>query len=145
MIPRYPTMIRLPTHSLSSRTFAKTSIQLLTRDSHLGITDAFAMIRGRHTRLTNMAPYDRFIQTTEVEFAFIEGSADIINKPTVCCDFYLHIIQTPLLLPEGLLQDPSWNELLAINGLSFIDWFKQNKFKFGAGANDIGGQRAGLE
>ncbi|KAH6601105.1 hypothetical protein BASA50_001783 [Batrachochytrium salamandrivorans] len=76
---------------------------------HLGITDAFAMARGRHTRLTNMAPYDCFHTTTE-DYSKIQAG----------------------------------DELLAINGLSFVDWFKQNKFKSGFGANDIGGQRTGL-
>ncbi|KAH6571387.1 hypothetical protein BASA60_007216 [Batrachochytrium salamandrivorans] len=37
------------------------------------------------------------------------------------------------------------DELLAVNGLSFVDWFKQNKFKSGGGANVFGGQRAALK
>ncbi|KAH6586404.1 hypothetical protein BASA50_000578 [Batrachochytrium salamandrivorans] len=49
----------------------------------LGLTDAFAMIRDQHTRWTNMAPYSCFYATTEVEFTFIEGDADITKNPTV--------------------------------------------------------------
>ncbi|KAH6575869.1 hypothetical protein BASA60_004808 [Batrachochytrium salamandrivorans] len=49
----------------------------------LGLTDAFAMIRDQHTRWTNMAPYCCFYATTEVEFTFIEGDADITKSPTV--------------------------------------------------------------
>ncbi|KAH9272089.1 hypothetical protein BASA83_005678 [Batrachochytrium salamandrivorans] len=49
----------------------------------LGLTDAFVMIRDRHTRWTNVAPYGCFYATTEVTFTFIEGDADITNKPTV--------------------------------------------------------------
>ncbi|KAH9275035.1 hypothetical protein BASA83_002749 [Batrachochytrium salamandrivorans] len=75
---------------------------------HLGITDAFAMARGRHTRLTNMAPYDCFHTTTEVEFAFIGGSADIINKPTVVVTSTSTSSKLRSLLRQGLLQDPSW-------------------------------------
>ncbi|KAH6586407.1 hypothetical protein BASA50_000581 [Batrachochytrium salamandrivorans] len=37
------------------------------------------------------------------------------------------------------------DELLAINGLSFVKWFDQNKFKYGFGANEFGGQRAALD
>ncbi|KAH6600221.1 hypothetical protein BASA50_002489 [Batrachochytrium salamandrivorans] len=37
------------------------------------------------------------------------------------------------------------DELLAINGLSFVEWFEKNKFISGAGANDFGGQRAALK
>ncbi|KAH9246938.1 hypothetical protein BASA81_015482 [Batrachochytrium salamandrivorans] len=75
---------------------------------HLGITDAFAMIRGRHTRWTNMAPYDRFHTTTEVEFAFIEGSADIANKPTVVVTSTSTSFKLRPLFRQGLLQDQSW-------------------------------------
>ncbi|KAH9264502.1 hypothetical protein BASA83_012035 [Batrachochytrium salamandrivorans] len=37
------------------------------------------------------------------------------------------------------------DELLAINGLSFVEWFEKNKFISGAGANDFGGYRAALK
>ncbi|KAH9275689.1 hypothetical protein BASA83_001989 [Batrachochytrium salamandrivorans] len=36
------------------------------------------------------------------------------------------------------------DQLLAVNGLSFVDWFEQNKFKSGGGANEFGGQRSAL-
>ncbi|KAH6590557.1 hypothetical protein BASA50_009276 [Batrachochytrium salamandrivorans] len=49
----------------------------------LGITDAFAMTRDRHTRWTNMPPYSCFYATTDVEFTFIEGDDDIAKNPTV--------------------------------------------------------------
>ncbi|KAH9246935.1 hypothetical protein BASA81_015479 [Batrachochytrium salamandrivorans] len=112
---------------------------------HLGITDAFAMIRDKHTLWTNTAPYGCFYATTEVEFSFIEGDADIINKPTVVVVSTAESSELLALFGEDYSKIQAGDELLAINGLSFIDWFKQNKFKSGFGANDIGGQRAGLE
>ncbi|KAH9246377.1 hypothetical protein BASA81_016067 [Batrachochytrium salamandrivorans] len=48
----------------------------------LGITDAFAMTRDRHTRWVNMPPYSCFYATTDVEFTFIEGDVDIAKNPT---------------------------------------------------------------
>ncbi|KAH9265251.1 hypothetical protein BASA83_011252 [Batrachochytrium salamandrivorans] len=51
-------------------------------DFQLRLTDAFIMARDQHTRWT-MAPYCCFYATTGVTFTFIEGDADIANKPTV--------------------------------------------------------------
>ncbi|KAH9269740.1 hypothetical protein BASA83_008212 [Batrachochytrium salamandrivorans] len=72
----------------------------------LGITDAFVLIRDKHTSWTNMAPYRCFHATTGIKFSFIKGDPDITKSPL---------------------------------------WFKQNKFKSGAGANVFGGHRAALD
>ncbi|KAH6591289.1 hypothetical protein BASA50_008791 [Batrachochytrium salamandrivorans] len=111
----------------------------------LGLTDAFVRVRDHHTRWTNMAPYGCFYATTKVEFAFIEGNADIINKPTVVV---VSTSKHPVIRPlfgKDYFKIQAGDELLAINGLSFIDWFKQNQFTSGAGANEFGGQRAALK
>ncbi|KAH9265027.1 hypothetical protein BASA83_011451 [Batrachochytrium salamandrivorans] len=70
----------------------------------LGLTDAFIMIRDKHTLWTNTAPYGCF-----------------------------------------LCHHRAGDELLAINGLSFVEWFEQNQFASGAGANEFGGQRSALD
>ncbi|KAH6602669.1 hypothetical protein BASA61_000896 [Batrachochytrium salamandrivorans] len=49
------------------------------------------------------------------------------------------------LFGEDYSKIQAGDELLAINGLSFFDWFEQNKFTSGAGANEFGGQRAALK
>ncbi|KAH6589858.1 hypothetical protein BASA61_005464 [Batrachochytrium salamandrivorans] len=49
------------------------------------------------------------------------------------------------LFGEDYSKIQAGDELLAINGLSFVEWFEKNKFISGAGANDFGGQRAALE
>ncbi|KAH9244398.1 hypothetical protein BASA81_018199, partial [Batrachochytrium salamandrivorans] len=46
---------------------------------------------------------------------------------------------------ESALTIQAGDELLAIDGLSFVNWFEQNKFKYGFGANEFGGQRAALD
>ncbi|KAH9269739.1 hypothetical protein BASA83_008211 [Batrachochytrium salamandrivorans] len=112
----------------------------------LGITDAFVLIRDKHTSWTNMAPYGCFHATTGVEFSFIEGDPDMTKKPTVVVT---STSKSPIIHPlfgKDYFRIKAGDELLAINGLSFVRWFKQNKFKSGAGgANVFGGHRAALD
>ncbi|KAH9273997.1 hypothetical protein BASA83_003632 [Batrachochytrium salamandrivorans] len=111
----------------------------------LGITDAFVLIRDHHTSWTNMAPYGCFHATTGVEFSFIEGDPDIAKKPTVVVT---STSKSPIIHPlfgKDYFRIKAGDELLAINGLPFVRWFKQNKFKSGAGANVFGGHRAALD
>ncbi|KAH9268080.1 hypothetical protein BASA83_009587 [Batrachochytrium salamandrivorans] len=111
----------------------------------LGLTDAFAMIRDHHTSWANMAPYSCFYATTGVEFTFIEGGADIIKNPTVVVTSTAKSSKLRLLFGEDYSKIQVGDELLAIDGLSFVRWFEQNKFKYGFGANEFGGQRAALD
>ncbi|KAH6594770.1 hypothetical protein BASA50_006445 [Batrachochytrium salamandrivorans] len=83
----------------------------------LGLTDAFIMARDQHTRWTNMAP----------------------------CDFYYRTPELRSLFGEDYSKIQAGDELLAIDELSFVEWFEQNQFKSGAGANEFGGQRAALD
>ncbi|KAH9272634.1 hypothetical protein BASA83_005139 [Batrachochytrium salamandrivorans] len=108
---------------------------------HLDLTDAFAMIRDRHTRWTNMAPYGCFHTTTGVRFAFIEGDANIAKRPTVVVTCTSTSSDLLALFGKDYSKIEVGDELLAINGLSFVEWFDQNKFKYGFGANVFGGQR----
>ncbi|KAH6579187.1 hypothetical protein BASA61_010384 [Batrachochytrium salamandrivorans] len=110
----------------------------------LGLTDAFVRIRDHHTRWSNIAPYSCFYATTEVEFTFIEGDADIINKPTVVVTSTSTNPEVRPLFGKDYSKIQVGDELLAVNGLSFVEWFEQNQFTSGAGANNFGGQRAGL-
>ncbi|KAH6593177.1 hypothetical protein BASA61_004324 [Batrachochytrium salamandrivorans] len=122
------------------------TIKTVTNEKfHLRLTDAFAMIRDKHTRWTNIAPYGCFYATTEVEFTFIEGDADIAKNPTVVVT---STVKHPVLLAlfgKDYSKIQAGDELLAIDGLSFVNWFEQNKFKYGFGANEFGGQRTALE
>ncbi|KAH9264508.1 hypothetical protein BASA83_012041 [Batrachochytrium salamandrivorans] len=111
------------------------------KELQLGLTDAFIMTRDRHTRWTTMAPYSCFYATTGVTFTFIEGDADIINKPTVVVTSTSKSSKIRLLFGKDYSKIKAGDELLAINGLSFVEWFEKNKFISGAGANDFGGQR----
>ncbi|KAH6582078.1 hypothetical protein BASA60_002161 [Batrachochytrium salamandrivorans] len=115
------------------------------KELQLGITDAFVRIRDKHTHWTNMAPYSCFYATTEVEFTFIEGDADITKKPTVVVTSTSKHPDLLALFGEDYSKIQAGDELLAINGLSFFEWFEKNQFTSGAGANAFGGQRTALE
>ncbi|KAH9269820.1 hypothetical protein BASA83_008137 [Batrachochytrium salamandrivorans] len=86
----------------------------------LGLTDAFIMIRDQHTSWTNIAPYGCFHATTGVEFAFIEGDVDIINKPTVVVTSTSTTSEILALFGEDYSKIQVGDELLAINGLSLL-------------------------
>ncbi|KAH6583868.1 hypothetical protein BASA61_007826 [Batrachochytrium salamandrivorans] len=48
------------------------------------------------------------------------------------------------LFGEDFSKIQAGDQLLAVNGLSFVNWFEQNKFTSGGGANEFGGQRSAL-
>ncbi|KAH6601569.1 hypothetical protein BASA50_001517 [Batrachochytrium salamandrivorans] len=113
-------------------------------DLQLGLTDAFTMIRDHHTRWINMAPYSCFYSTTGVRFSFIEGDADIAKNPTVVVTSTSTNPEVRSLFGKDFSKIQAGDQLLAVNGLSFVNWFEQNQFKSGGGANEFGGQRAAL-
>ncbi|KAH9248990.1 hypothetical protein BASA81_013334 [Batrachochytrium salamandrivorans] len=119
--------------------------KITDEELQLGITDAFIMARDRHTRWTNIAPYGCFHATTGVTFTFIEGDPDITKKPTVVVTSTSTSSDLLALFGEDYSNIQVGDELLAINGLSFFDWFEKNQFTSGGGANAFGGQRAALE
>ncbi|KAH6561887.1 hypothetical protein BASA50_001988 [Batrachochytrium salamandrivorans] len=111
----------------------------------LSLTDAFVKIRDQHTRWFNTAPYRCFYATTGLTYGFIEGNADIAHKPTVVVTDITNLPQLLDLFGKDYAKIQLGDELHTINGLSFVEWFKQNQFKAGDGANDFGGQRTALD
>ncbi|KAH6595693.1 hypothetical protein BASA50_005648 [Batrachochytrium salamandrivorans] len=121
------------------------NIETITdEDLQLGLTDAFTMIRDHHTRWINVAPYSCFYSTTGVRFSFIEGDVDIAKNPTVVVTSTSTNPEVRSLFGKGFSKIQAGDQLLAVNGLSFVDWFEQNKFTSGGGANEFGGQRSAL-
>ncbi|KAH6562767.1 hypothetical protein BASA62_008961 [Batrachochytrium salamandrivorans] len=121
------------------------NIETITdEDLQLGLIDAFTMIRDHHTRWINMAPYSCFYSTTGVRFSFIEGDVDIAKNPTVVVTSTSTNPEVRSLFGKGFSKIQAGDELLAVNGLSFVDWFEQNQFTSGGGANEFGGQRSAL-
>ncbi|KAH6568543.1 hypothetical protein BASA62_005393 [Batrachochytrium salamandrivorans] len=113
-------------------------------DLQLQLTDAFVMIRDQHTRWFKTGPYRCFAATTGLTYGFIEGDVDIRNKPTVVVTAITTNQAILDLFGKEYSKIQLGDELHTINGLSFVEWFKQNQFKAGDGANDFGGQRTAL-
>ncbi|KAH6566603.1 hypothetical protein BASA62_006589 [Batrachochytrium salamandrivorans] len=78
----------------------------------LGLTDAFVMIR-------DSTPAGPIWHHTAA------------SMPPPGCDFYCQTPRTPPLFGEDYSKIQAGDELLAINGLSFVEWFKKNKFTSG--------------
>ncbi|KAH9244704.1 hypothetical protein BASA81_017866 [Batrachochytrium salamandrivorans] len=131
---------------IASRNYAgKHRIQLLTRNSNLALLMPLPGSAIITPAGTNMAPYRCFYATTGVTFTFIEGDVDITKKPTVVVTSTAKHPNLLALFGEDYSKIQVGDELLAINGLTFIEWFEKNQFTSGGGANEFGGQRAALE
>ncbi|OAJ42976.1 hypothetical protein BDV3_001897 [Batrachochytrium dendrobatidis] len=110
----------------------------------LTLNDAFVKIRDQHTRWFKPGPYRCFFATTGLTYNFIDADKDIANKPKVVVS---DIVKTPevlALMGKEYTKIELGDELVGINGKTFVEWFKENQFKSGDGANDFGGQRTAL-
>ncbi|KAH9272256.1 hypothetical protein BASA83_005600 [Batrachochytrium salamandrivorans] len=74
----------------------------------------------------------------------LSRSVTSIPKPTVVVTDITNIPELLDLFGKDYAKIQLGDELLTINGLSFVEWFKQNQFKAGGGANNFGGQRTAL-
>ncbi|KAH6582253.1 hypothetical protein BASA60_002015 [Batrachochytrium salamandrivorans] len=63
---------------------------------------------------------------------------------TMIRDHHTRWINSVPSLAEDFSKIQAGDQLLAVNGLSFVDWFEQNQFTSGGGANEFGGQRSAL-
>ncbi|KAH6578262.1 hypothetical protein BASA60_003651 [Batrachochytrium salamandrivorans] len=126
------------------KSLRKNISKVTDEELQLSLTDAFVKIRDQHTRWFNTAPYRCFFATTGLTYGFIEGHPDIAQKPTVVVTDITNIPELLDLFGKDYAKIQLGDELLTINGLSFVEWFKQNQFKAGGGANNFGGQRTAL-
>ncbi|KAL5035548.1 hypothetical protein RTP6_003226 [Batrachochytrium dendrobatidis] len=110
----------------------------------LTLNDAFVMIRDQHTRWFKPGPYRCFFATTGLKYNFIDADKDIVNKPKVVVSDIVKIPEFLALMGNEYSKIKLGDELLGINGKTFVEWFKENQFKSGDGANDFGGQRNAL-
>ncbi|EGF76336.1 expressed protein [Batrachochytrium dendrobatidis JAM81] len=111
----------------------------------LSLSDVFVKIRDQHTRWFNSAPYRCFFATTGLEYSLVEGDKDIAKKPTVLVSGITKVPEILALVGKEYSKIELGDELVGINGKTFVEWFKENQFKSGDGANDFGGQRTALE
>ncbi|KAH9268075.1 hypothetical protein BASA83_009582 [Batrachochytrium salamandrivorans] len=88
---------------------------------------------------------DASMPPQRLNLPLLKGDADIIKNPTVVVTSTSTSSDLLALFGEDYSKIQAGDELLAIDGLSFVNWFEQNKFKYGFGANEFGGQRAALD
>ncbi|KAJ8325868.1 hypothetical protein QVD99_004037 [Batrachochytrium dendrobatidis] len=109
------------------------------------LNDAFIMIRDQHTRFFKPAPYRCFFATTGLSYQLVEGDPDIRHKPKVVVSDITTIPDILKLMGKDYAKIKLGDELHTIDGKSFVEWFTENQFKAGDGANDFGGQRTTLD
>ncbi|KAI8916842.1 hypothetical protein BC831DRAFT_554302 [Entophlyctis helioformis] len=103
----------------------------------------FVQIRDLHTRFSMAGPHRCFSVTTGVFLEFVE-SDNIETSPRVVV--LRKDTRAPItnLLGADFAAITVGDELVAINGDSFLQWFHKNEFTSGVGANLYGSQRRAI-
>ncbi|KAH6581727.1 hypothetical protein BASA61_008946 [Batrachochytrium salamandrivorans] len=120
-------------------TFRETYAGMTDEQFNLDLTRIFNKIRDSHTVFYKAGPYGCFSVSTGLHFQFVDNSIGSSEPPKVRV---VRITNTPEirgLIWKVLSTVAVGDELLTVNGLSFHDWYEQNKFILGFGANDSGG------
>ncbi|KAH9271549.1 hypothetical protein BASA83_006156 [Batrachochytrium salamandrivorans] len=120
-------------------TFRKTYAGMTHEQFSLGLARIFNKMRDKHTAFYKAGPYGCFSVSTGLHFQFVDDSLGSSEPPKVRV---IMITDNPGIL--GLIGNvlstvAIGDELLTVNGLSFKEWYDQNKFILGFGANDSGG------
>ncbi|KAH6577351.1 hypothetical protein BASA60_004092 [Batrachochytrium salamandrivorans] len=125
--------------------FRKTYVGMTDEQFSLGLTRIFNKMRDLHTLYYKAGPYSCFSLSTGLFFKFVDDSLGSSTPPKVRV---VGMNDTPEILDligNVLSAVAVGDELLTINGLSFHDWYDQNKFSLGFGANDSGGHRGAFQ
>ncbi|KAH6560871.1 hypothetical protein BASA62_010234 [Batrachochytrium salamandrivorans] len=125
--------------------FRKTYAGMTDEQFNLGLTKIFNRMRDFHTLYYKAGPYGCFSVSTGLFFKLVDDSLGSSTPPKVRV---FRITDTPGIL--GLIGNvlspvAVGDELLTVNGMPFDDWYDQNKFILGFGANDSGGQRGAFQ
>ncbi|KAH6585375.1 hypothetical protein BASA61_006883 [Batrachochytrium salamandrivorans] len=112
---------------------------------NFGLTKIFNKMRDRHTLYLKAGPYGCFSITTGVFFKLVDDSLGSSAPPKVRV---VGMTDTPEIL--GLIGNvlstvAVGDELLTVDGVPFNDWYEQNQFTLGFGANNSGGQRGAFQ
>ncbi|EGF77125.1 hypothetical protein BATDEDRAFT_27937 [Batrachochytrium dendrobatidis JAM81] len=108
------------------------------------LMNAFVRMRDYHTYFEPSGPHACFFATTGLSFRFIEGDADMINKPTVVFERFQSDQGLRAFFGKDYDQIKVGDELLLVDGMTFVDYRNLNQDKTG-GANDYGGQHGAFE
>ncbi|KAH6581537.1 hypothetical protein BASA60_002369 [Batrachochytrium salamandrivorans] len=126
-------------------TFRKTYVGMTDEQFSLGLTKIFNRMRDLHTLFYKAGPYGCFSLSTGLFFKFVDDSLRSSEPPKVRVVGMTDTPEVLDLIGNVLSAVAVGDELLTINGLSFHDWYDQNKFILGFGANDSGGHRGAFQ
>ncbi|KAJ8330355.1 hypothetical protein O5D80_001355 [Batrachochytrium dendrobatidis] len=107
------------------------------------LLSAFIRMRDYHTHFEPSGPYSCFFATTGLYFKFIEGDADMVKKPTIVFEAHINVKELRALYGKNYDQIKFGDELLLVDGMTFVDYWNLNQDK-ASGANDYGGQHGAL-
>ncbi|KAH9269836.1 hypothetical protein BASA83_008153 [Batrachochytrium salamandrivorans] len=119
--------------------FRETYVGMTHEQFNFDLTRIFNKMRDRHTLYYKAGPYGCFSVTTGLLFKFVDDSLGSSTPPKVRVVRIADTSEILNLIGNVLSTIDIGDELLTINGLSFDDWYDQNKFILGFGANDSGG------
>ncbi|KAH6584431.1 hypothetical protein BASA61_007459 [Batrachochytrium salamandrivorans] len=119
--------------------FRKTYAGMTHEQFSLGLTTIFNKMRDSHTLFYKAGPYGCFGVSTGLLFKLVDDSLGSSAPPKVRVVGVADVPEIRNLIGKALSPISVGDELLTINGLSFDDWYDQNKFGLGFGSNDSGG------
>ncbi|KAH6560172.1 hypothetical protein BASA60_000371 [Batrachochytrium salamandrivorans] len=119
--------------------FRETYTGMTDEQFSLGLAKIFNKMRDRHTLFYKSGPYGCFSVSTGLFFKFVDDSLVSSTSPKVRVVGMNDTPEVLDLIGDVISTVALGDELLTVNGLSFDDWYEQNKFGLGFGANDSGG------
>ncbi|KAH6594699.1 hypothetical protein BASA50_006376 [Batrachochytrium salamandrivorans] len=125
--------------------FRKTYAGMTHEQFSLGLTRIFNKMRDKHTAFYKSGPYGCFSVTTGLRFQLVDDSLGSPTPPKVRVVGMTNTPKILNLIGNVLSTVDIGDELLTVNGMPFNEWYKQNKFILGFGANDSGGQRGAFK
>ncbi|KAH9268749.1 hypothetical protein BASA84_000045 [Batrachochytrium salamandrivorans] len=125
--------------------FRKTYGGMTDEQFNFGLTTIFNKMRDMHTLYYKAGPYGCFSVSTGLLFKLVDDSSESSAPPKVRVVGITNTPEVLSLIGRSLSRISVGDELLTINGVSFDDWYNQNKFILGFGANDSGGQRGAFQ
>ncbi|KAH6583795.1 hypothetical protein BASA61_007854 [Batrachochytrium salamandrivorans] len=125
--------------------FRKTYAGMTDEQFSLGLTRIFNRMRDKHTLFYKAGPYGCFSVYTGLLFNFVDNS---LGSSTPSKVRVVGMTDTPEaldLIGDVLSTIDIGDELLTVNEVPFHDWYDQNKFILGFGANDSGGHSGAFQ
>ncbi|KAH6576588.1 hypothetical protein BASA60_004463 [Batrachochytrium salamandrivorans] len=125
--------------------FRKTYAGMTDEQFSLGLTRIFNRMRDKHTLFYKAGPYGCFSVYTGLLFNFVDNSLGSSTPSKVRVVGMTDNPEVLDLIGDVLSTIDIGDELLTVNEVPFHDWYDQNKFILGFGANDSGGHSGAFQ